>query len=123
MSLYEIGRLCLKIAGRDAGRKCVVVEQVDQNFVVVDGDVRRKKINIKHLEPLTETIELKEGATHDEVKSAFTTLKLSTWERKSKPATERPKKQRKVKVKETKKPVKEAKKEKVVKETSEEKKE
>ncbi len=48
MSIFNVGRLCVKLAGRDAGRKCVVVEQVDKTFVVVDGDVRRKKVNMKH---------------------------------------------------------------------------
>lgn len=37
----EIGRVCIKIAGRDAGMKCVVVEQLDNNFVLIDGQTRR----------------------------------------------------------------------------------
>lgn len=97
MSLFDVGRLCLKIAGRDAGRKCVVVEKVDEHFVVIDGDVRRKKVNIKHLEPLNKKIELKNKASHAEVKSAFEKLGLAVWEKKSKKATERPKKLKKKK--------------------------
>ena len=61
MSIYEIGRVCVKIAGRDAGRKCVVVEAVDDKFVTVDGNVRRKKVNIKHLEPLADVLEIKDS--------------------------------------------------------------
>ena len=99
MTLYEIGRMCIKIAGRDAGRKCVVVEVVDDRFVVIDGDVRRKKVNVKHLEPLAETVELKDKASHEEVKTVFEKLSLIVWEKKSKKATERPKKQKKQKVK------------------------
>ena len=30
--MMEVGRLCLKIAGRDAGMKCVIVEVIDDNF-------------------------------------------------------------------------------------------
>jgi large subunit ribosomal protein L14e len=101
MSLYNVGRVCLKIAGRDAGRKCVVVEQVDNNFVMIDGDVRRKKVNIKHLEPLSQEIDLKDKASHDDVKKAFTDLGFSVWDKKSKKPAERPTKQRKVKEKKT----------------------
>ncbi len=49
MSIFSVGRMCVKIAGRDAGRKCVVVEQLDDVFVLVDGNVRRKKVNVKQL--------------------------------------------------------------------------
>ena len=128
MSLYNVGRVCLKIAGRDAGRKCVVVEQVDNNFVMIDGDVRRKKVNIKHLEPLSQEIDLKDKASHDDVKKAFTDLGFSVWDKKSKKPAARPTKQRKVKEKKTeekpKAEVKETKKEeKVVEPAKEESKE
>jgi len=99
MSLFKVGRVCLKLAGRDAGRKCVVVEQLENSFVMVDGDVRRRKVNLKHLEPLAEMVEIKSKASHEDVKKAFEKLDLPVWERKSKPATERPKQQRKVKEK------------------------
>lgn len=97
MTLFDVGRLCLKIAGRDAGRKCVVVETVDGKFVMVDGNVRRKKINVKHLEPLAQKVGIKDKAGHEEVKKAFEKLGLSVWERKSKQPAERPRKQRKEK--------------------------
>ncbi len=95
MSLYEIGRLCVKIAGRDAGRKCVVVDILDNTFVIVDGDVRRKRVNLKHLEPLNEMLKLKEGASHEEVKKAFEKLGLSVWATNPKKAGERPRRKRK----------------------------
>jgi len=120
MSLFEVGRLCLKIAGRDAGRKCVIVENVGEGYVVVDGSTRRKKVNIKHLEPLSEMVELKDKAGHEDVKKAFEKLGLKVWDKKSKKVSERPKKVKKVKPKkEVKaKPKKEAAKEEVNKETS-----
>ncbi len=99
MSLFEVGRLAMKIAGRDAGRKCVVVETIDTNFVTVDGDVRRKKVNIKHLEPLADVLEIKDKASHDEVKKVFEKLGLPVWDKKSKKPTERTKKVRKKKEK------------------------
>ena len=98
MSLFDVGRVAVKIAGRDAGRKCVVVEKVDDTFVVVDGNVRRKKVNVRHLEPLAETVDVKSGASHADVKKEFDKLGIPTWEKKSKKATERPRRVRKVKV-------------------------
>ena len=91
MSIFEVGRLCVKIAGRDAGRTCVVVEAMGNGYVVVDGDVRRKKVNVRHLEPLDRTVELKAKADHAVVAKAFEKLGLSVWETKAKKAAERPK--------------------------------
>ncbi len=68
--MIEVGRLCVKLAGRDAGKKCVIVEVVDDKFVVVDGETRRRKCNVKHIEPLEETIDVKGGA-HDAVIAEF----------------------------------------------------
>ena len=107
MSIFEVGRLCVKLAGRDAGRTCVVVEETTPGFVVVDGDVRRKRVNIKHLEPLEQTIELKAKAARADVKKAFEKLGLPVWETKPKKVAARQKKHR-VK-KEKKETVKEAK--------------
>ena len=90
MSLFEVGRLCVKIAGRDAGNKCVVVESVDESFVVVDGNVRRKRVNIRHLEPLAQTITLHDRASPSDVKVAFDKLGIPVWAHKSKKVGERP---------------------------------
>lgn len=97
MSLFTVGRLCVKIAGRDAGRTCVVVESAGDRFVVVDGDVRRKKVNVLHLEPLEQIIELKSNASHEDVKKAFVTLSLPVWETKPKKVGAKPLVQRTVK--------------------------
>ena len=67
----EIGRLCVKLAGRDAGEECVVVDVLDNNNVLVDGNTRRKKCNIMHLEPLDQVLKIKKNASHDDVISAF----------------------------------------------------
>jgi|SRR3989344_4590019 len=103
MSLFQVGRLCVKTAGRDAGRKCVVIESIDANFVVIDGNTRRKKVNIKHLEPLDKILEIKSKAASDEVKKAFAKLGLAVWERKSRKTVARVKK---TKVKKEAKPLK-----------------
>lgn len=72
--MLEVGRVCVKTAGREAGSKCVIVEVVDNSFVIVDGNVRRKRCSISHLEPLIDTIELEKGASHEEVVEAFKKL-------------------------------------------------
>lgn len=92
--IFDVGRLCVKIAGRDAGEKCVVVEMIDDLFVVVDGATRRKKVNIRHLEPLEQTIDIKEKASHQEVQAAFKKLGLEARESKPRQAAAKPVKKR-----------------------------
>lgn len=87
--MMEVGRLCLKIAGRDAGQKCVVVEVLDNGFVTIDGATRRRKCNIAHLEPLKETITLKVGASHADVAAAFEKIGVKARSTKPKKAAER----------------------------------
>jgi len=99
MSIYEVGRLCVKLAGRDAGKKCVILEQFDNTYVLVDGATRRKKVNVKHLEPLAEVIKIKNNASHEDVKAAFTKLRLEVMETNPKQTPERVKPQRGVKEK------------------------
>ena len=67
----EVGQVCVKIAGRDAGQHCVVVDVLDGNFVLVDGNTRRRKCNIKHLEPLQDVVNIKKNATHGDVIKAL----------------------------------------------------
>ncbi len=69
--MMETGQVCMKIAGRDAGKIAVIIEKLDQKFVIIDGQTRRRKCNIAHLEPLQKKLEINEKASHDEVKKAF----------------------------------------------------
>ncbi len=94
--MMEVGRLCMKIAGRDAGRKCVIVDILDKNKVLIDGQTRRRPCNIGHLEPLRDVVKLKKNASHADVVSAFKTLKLEMKEKKPKKAAaaSKPKKKR-----------------------------
>jgi len=120
MSLFEVGRLVVKIAGRDAGKTGIVVDSLDENSVLIDGQTRRKKCNIKHLEPLPQVIKIKKGASHTEVKAEFKKIGLEVLDAKPKESAERPKKQKKVKTtEESKREEKKA----AVKETKEAKKE
>ncbi len=86
----EIGRLCVKIAGRDAGNKCVIVEAIDEKFVMIDGETRRRKCNVKHLEPLTETLKIKKGAAHKDIVAEFKKLGIELTDKKPRQKTEKP---------------------------------
>lgn len=90
--MIEVGRLCVKIAGREAGKKCVILDVIDDNYVLIDGQLRRKKCNISHLEPLEKKIEIKKGASHSEVVDEFKKLKIEIKETKKKEKKEKPKK-------------------------------
>ncbi len=63
----DVGRVCVKIAGREAGKKCVVVDILDKNYALVDGEVKRKKCNMDHLEPLDEKVEIEKNEDHNSV--------------------------------------------------------
>ena len=93
--MIEIGRLCVKLAGRDAGLRCVVVDILDDKFALIDGETRRRKCNILHIEPLKDTIKIKKNASHETIKKEFEKLGLKAWETKPKQKAERPRKKRK----------------------------
>ncbi len=84
--MTDIGRVYVKIAGREAGKFCTIVDTMDKQFVMIDGQVRRKKCNLAHLEPLEKTMDLKKGASHAEVIKAFEKLgiKIETTKPKTK---------------------------------------
>jgi len=76
MPAIEIGRICVKLAGREAGRKCVIVDIIDDNFVLVTGPknvsgVRRRRVNIMHIEPTDKKIDIPKGATDEQVTEAL----------------------------------------------------
>ena len=96
--MIDIGRICVKIAGRDAGKKCVIVDVLDDTFVMIDGETRRRKCNILHLEPLDQTVELKKNAPHADVAKAFEKLGYPVHATKAKKAGKRPTHARKSKL-------------------------
>ncbi|KPV62810.1 MAG: 50S ribosomal protein L14e [Candidatus Bathyarchaeota archaeon BA2] len=72
MPAIEVGRICVKIAGREAGRRCVIVDVIDKNFVLVTGPqkvsgVKRRRVNVNHVEPTPVKIDIKRGAAEEEV--------------------------------------------------------
>ena len=95
--MIEVGRVCVKIAGRDAGKKCAVIKIIDDNNVIIDGETRRRKCNIMHLEMLNEKVDIKEEASTENVCKALGIEYKAT---KPKEAKARPRKQRNHKVRE-----------------------
>lgn len=89
--MYKIGTVCMKIAGRDAGRLCVIIEEAKDGLVLVDGDVRRKSVNLRHLEPTGKTVKVKKSAGHEEVMKA---LGLEPKKSSARKPAERPKAKR-----------------------------
>ena len=76
MPAIEVGRICVKLVGREAGRKCVIVDIMDKSFVLVTGPksvtgIKRRRVNINHIEPVQDKVEIKRGASDEEVAEAL----------------------------------------------------
>lgn len=76
MPAVEVGRICVKLAGREAGRKCVIIDIIDKNFILITGPkavtgIKKRRANVNHVEPLREKIKVKRGASDKEVVEAL----------------------------------------------------
>jgi large subunit ribosomal protein L14e len=76
MVAIEVGRICVKTAGREIGKRCVIVDVIDKNYVLVTGPkslsgVKRRRTNVNHMEPTEDKIALKRDATDEEVLKAL----------------------------------------------------
>lgn len=76
MPAIEIGRICVKLSGREAGRKCVIIDLTDKSFVMITGPksvtgIKRRRVNINHIEPLQDKIEVARGVSDEEVSEAL----------------------------------------------------
>ena len=74
MPAVEVGRICMKTAGRENGKKCVIVDVMDKSFALITGPktvtgIKRKRVNLSHIMPLEDKIDLKRGASDEEVTS------------------------------------------------------
>jgi len=72
----EVGRICVKVTGRESGKRCVIVDVIDKNFVLITGPrnltgVKRRRVNINHVRPLEEKIRIKRGASDEDVAQAL----------------------------------------------------
>ena len=76
MPAIEVGRICIKQLGRETGKKCVIIDVMDKSFVLVTGPkkvtgIKRRRVNINHVMPLQDKIEVKRGASDEEVSQAL----------------------------------------------------
>jgi large subunit ribosomal protein L14e len=81
MPAIEVGRICVKLAGREGGKNCVIVDVMDKSFAMITGPkavtgVKRKRVNVNHIMPLEDKIDIKRGASDEEVTSALTAADL-----------------------------------------------
>lgn len=72
----EVGRICAKIAGREAGKKCVIVDVIDKNFLLITGpkqvnNVKRRRVNIGHVEPTERKVNIRRGESDEEIMKAL----------------------------------------------------
>jgi len=72
MSAVDVGRICVKLSGREAGKKCVIVDVVDRNFVLVTGPkqvngMKRRRVNVNHIEPTQHRVSIKRGETDEQI--------------------------------------------------------
>jgi len=79
-----IGRICVKLNGRESGRYCVIVDKINNNAVLIDGNVRRRKCNLKHLEFTNKILDIKKGAKTEDVLEAMKKSKIMVLIKKSK---------------------------------------
>lgn len=109
--MFDIGRVCMKLAGRDAGMRCVIVDTVDNHTVIIDGETRRRKCNTRHLEPTDKIVSVTKGASTADVAKATHALGFSMPTKKAEKKTapkKAPRKQKATKTKPVKAPSKKA---------------
>ena len=95
--MFEIGRVCVKTAGRDAGKYCVVLSEMKDSMVLIDGQTRRRKCNVSHLEPTTKTLDVSAEADLKAVEDAFATIGVEVVRTTPKNAAPKPVKKKVVK--------------------------
>ncbi len=83
MVSIDIGRICVKLNGKEAGRYCVVVKKIDKSFVEVTGPrlltgVKRRKSNVAHLEPTQYVVDVQENQDDEQIISAMEKQNLTT---------------------------------------------
>ncbi len=69
MKGVEPGRVCVKLKGRDAGKKCVIMKVIDHNFVEIKSADRKKvrRANIQHLELLDKVVDISNEKELEEI--------------------------------------------------------
>jgi large subunit ribosomal protein L14e len=81
MTAIEVGSVCKKLTGREAGRYCVVIAPIDESYIMITGprnitNVRRRQCNILHLEPTGDKLDIRKDASDADVEKALKKAKL-----------------------------------------------
>ncbi|MGM5481827.1 MAG: hypothetical protein ACQESF_00045 [Nanobdellota archaeon] len=98
--MFTTGRICVKTAGRDAGKYCVIVKQTENNKVLIDGQTRRREVNTSHLEPTQKKAKIAEDADQNEIVDVLKKEGIIVKEKgKAKSAEKKPVKEKKQKEK------------------------
>ncbi|MCL1977834.1 MAG: 50S ribosomal protein L14e [Candidatus Bathyarchaeota archaeon] len=76
MPAIEVGRICVKQVGREQDKKCVIIDMMDKSFILVTGPkklsgIKRRRVNLNHVSPLEDKVEVKRGASDEEVTQAL----------------------------------------------------
>lgn len=76
MPAVEVGRICVKITGREAGKKCIIVDVIDKNFLLITGPkqvngVKRRRVNVGHVELTEKKVNVSRGESDDELMKAL----------------------------------------------------
>lgn len=76
MPAIEVGRICVKQLGRETGKKCVIIDVMDKSFIMITGPkkvtgVKRRRVNLNHIMPLEDKLDVKRSASDDEVTQAI----------------------------------------------------
>jgi len=71
MALIEEGRICVLRAGRNAGKKVIVIELDSKGKATVEGTVvKRRKVNQRHLFPTAAKASVR-GNSKEEIQKAL----------------------------------------------------
>ena len=75
MPAIEVGRVAVKIAGRDAGKYCVITKVMNKNFAEITGPkilsgIASQRTNTSHLEATADRVEIKHDAKDEDVLKA-----------------------------------------------------
>ena len=82
--MIDIGRIVIKTAGRESLRKAVVVDIIDKNYALITGPpsltgIKRRRVNIGHLEPTNRRLEITRKATDADVLAAAKAANLDAF--------------------------------------------
>ena len=80
----KLGQVVVKTAGRESNKEAVIVDFINDSFVLIDGNVKRRKCNIKHIEPLDLVLKINKNASTEDVHKAMNSVNINILERKPK---------------------------------------